>query len=61
VSEVHVFAKLTEAAAQDIRTKRLNQPQFCKLYGVDQSTVSNIQRGTRWKPAPLPAPPGVRG
>ena len=46
--ERHGSAKLTEAAVLDIRTKRLSQHSFARLYGVDQSTISDVQTGKIW-------------
>lgn len=37
-------SKLSPEQVADIRTKRLNQPQYAKLYGISQAAISNIQQ-----------------
>jgi hypothetical protein len=44
----HALAKLTEAAVRDIRTKRMTQVEFAKLYGVSPVTICLAQRGETW-------------
>lgn len=45
----HWSSKLTEEAVRDIRTKRMTQLAFGKLYGVTKHAVSAAQRGKNWK------------
>ncbi len=42
------LAKLSEAEAQQIKYSTANQRATARLYGIDQSTVSDIRRGKSW-------------
>lgn len=44
----HKGAKLNDEQVIDIRTKRISQSQFAKLYGVSFQHISGIQRGKYW-------------
>lgn len=44
-----VWAKLNWEAVSDIRTKRMSQHAFAKLYGCSRSAVRNVQLGKSWK------------
>jgi HNH endonuclease len=41
-------SKLTEAAVIDIKTKRLSQSEFAKLYGVQIGTIWKVLNGYSW-------------
>lgn len=45
----HWNSRLTEEIIGDIRTKRMKGKEFAKIYGISDSTVSQIQHGKRWK------------
>lgn len=45
----HWAAKLNEEKVADIRSKRISQRDFGRLYGVSQSTIWEIQSGNTWK------------
>jgi predicted XRE-type DNA-binding protein len=47
--ELRPDAKLTDAAIQDMRTRRISQRAFAALYGVTQGRVSEIQSCKRWR------------
>lgn len=46
--EQHGEAKLTEVAVRDIKTKRLSQTEFAKLYGVQIGTIWKVLNGYSW-------------
>ncbi len=45
----HGHARLCPAWVRDIRTKRMSQRAFAVLYGVNQVTVGEAQRGDTWR------------
>ena len=45
----HPRAKLTEEAVLDIRTKRLSNTEFAKLYNVSTRNIRGIQHYKTWK------------
>lgn len=47
--EKNKSAKLTAENVADIKTKRISQRAFGKLYGVSHTTVGYIQLGKKWK------------
>ena len=47
--EKNKAAKLTEDMVSDIRTRRMSQREFGKLYGVSHTTVGYIQLNKKWK------------
>jgi hypothetical protein len=46
--EKHGSAKLTEDAVLDIRTRRMSQVAFARLYGVSPQAIHSIQHGKSW-------------
>lgn len=49
MGEKHGMHVLTIEQVMDIKTKRLPQKEYAKLYGIAQCTVSAIQLGKLWK------------
>ena len=47
--EKHGMHILTAEQVKDIRTKKLSQKEYARLYGIAQCTVSAIQLGKLWK------------
>ena len=47
--ETHPTAKLTAAAASDIRSKTRKCGEYAALYGISKWTVFDIQSGRRWR------------
>lgn len=47
--EGHHRSKVTSDAVIDIRTKRLPQAEFAKLYGISTGGVAHIQKFRSWK------------
>lgn len=46
-ADVHCV-KLDRDAVEDIRSKRMSQRQYAKLYGVAQSAICMAQNGVTW-------------
>lgn len=47
--EKHGMHILTAEQVKDIRTKKLSQKEYARLYGIAQCTVSAIQLGRLWR------------
>jgi DNA invertase Pin-like site-specific DNA recombinase len=41
-------SKLTEKQVIDIRTERISQAEFAKLYDIDSSQISRITNNLKW-------------
>jgi len=46
--ELGPAAKLTQAAVDDIRSRRLRGSEFARLYNVTTASVCDIQKGRTW-------------